>query len=107
MYFLFICFFFFFSSRRRHTRWPRDWSSDVCSSDLYGGRRQNAPIPLIDPDGRDAQFWGGNILGRWTHLLAGGGETQLQAYYDRTQRTILPLTVDEKRNTFEDRKSVV
>src|SRR5437870_11670194 len=27
-------FIFFFSSRRRHTRWPRDWSSDVCSSDL-------------------------------------------------------------------------
>src|SRR5207253_8471378 len=23
------------SSRRRHTRWPRDWSSDVCSSDLW------------------------------------------------------------------------
>src|SRR5206468_9105537 len=40
--FLFICFntlyffffFFFFSSRRRHTRSDRDWSSDVCSSDL-------------------------------------------------------------------------
>src|SRR5215510_16494925 len=29
------CYFFFFSSRRRHTRWPRDWSSDVCSSDLH------------------------------------------------------------------------
>src|SRR5204863_3049667 len=27
-------FFFFFSSRRRHTRSLRDWSSDVCSSDL-------------------------------------------------------------------------
>src|SRR5690606_40679266 len=27
--------FFFFSSRRRHTRFSRDWSSDVCSSDLY------------------------------------------------------------------------
>src|SRR5690606_29248864 len=27
-------FFFFFSSRRRHTRFSRDWSSDVCSSDL-------------------------------------------------------------------------
>src|SRR5699024_12217933 len=26
---------FFFSSRRRHTRSKRDWSSDVCSSDLY------------------------------------------------------------------------
>src|SRR5690606_40996446 len=35
---LFVCFFlffFFFSSRRRHTRFSRDWSSDVCSSDLY------------------------------------------------------------------------
>src|SRR5690554_5718054 len=31
VYFL---FFFFFSSRRRHTRCGRDWSSDVCSSDL-------------------------------------------------------------------------
>src|SRR5699024_12119927 len=28
------CFVFFFSSRRRHTRSKRDWSSDVCSSDL-------------------------------------------------------------------------
>src|SRR5258707_10961324 len=28
-------FFFFFSSRRRHTRYWRDWSSDVCSSDLW------------------------------------------------------------------------
>src|SRR5215813_14485896 len=27
-------FIFFFSSRRRHTRCGRDWSSDVCSSDL-------------------------------------------------------------------------
>src|SRR6266700_6334969 len=27
-------FFFFFSSRRRHTSFSRDWSSDVCSSDL-------------------------------------------------------------------------
>src|SRR5690606_40797053 len=26
---------FFFSSRRRHTRFSRDWSSDVCSSDLH------------------------------------------------------------------------
>src|SRR5215510_2705235 len=41
-------FFFFFSSRRRHTIWPRDWSSDVCSSDLraeVGGaaRRHEGP----------------------------------------------------------------
>src|SRR6266508_1627060 len=30
--------FFFFSSRRRHTSWPRAWSSDVCSSDLREAR---------------------------------------------------------------------
>src|SRR5690625_4714631 len=34
--------YFFFSSRRRHTRWPRDWSSDVCSSDLLPGERVRA-----------------------------------------------------------------
>src|SRR3712207_9503083 len=33
---------FFFSSRRRHTRYWRDWSSDVCSSDL-------APAPAPEP----------------------------------------------------------
>src|SRR2546422_7940659 len=33
-------FFFFFSSRRRHTRCSRDWSSDVCSSDLLAGSLQ-------------------------------------------------------------------
>src|SRR2546421_6074766 len=31
---LYLFVFFFFSSRRRHTRSDRDWSSDVCSSDL-------------------------------------------------------------------------
>src|SRR5215510_5601076 len=36
-------FFFFFSSRRRHTRWPRDWSSDVCSSDLEGNLGRDRP----------------------------------------------------------------
>src|SRR5207253_3723669 len=50
--------FFFFSSRRRHTRWPRDWSSDVCSSDLdwLAGvpTRGNLPIETdrLDPRGR-------------------------------------------------------
>src|SRR3712207_6966701 len=33
----FYWFCFFFSSRRRHTRYWRDWSSDVCSSDLQPG----------------------------------------------------------------------
>src|SRR5439155_8086355 len=38
---------FFFSSRRRHTSWPRDWSSDVCSSDLVHARRAAVPRPAV------------------------------------------------------------
>src|SRR5690606_40348248 len=36
------CCPFFFSSRRRHTRFSRDWSSDVCSSDLVVGDTPDA-----------------------------------------------------------------
>src|SRR5256885_2715229 len=35
----YVCCFFFFSSRRRHTRLQGDWSSDVCSSDLFVDER--------------------------------------------------------------------
>src|SRR5699024_12151623 len=37
-------FVFFFSSRRRHTRSKRDWSSDVCSSDLLLSNGGNMDI---------------------------------------------------------------
>src|SRR3712207_661066 len=36
-----MCRFCFFSSRRRHTRYWRDWSSDVCSSDLVTANDSN------------------------------------------------------------------
>src|SRR5215469_120516 len=41
-------FFFFFSSRRRHTRSLRDWSSDVCSSDLL-----DRTIDFTSGEGKD------------------------------------------------------
>src|SRR2546427_3860631 len=40
--------FFFFSSRRRHTRFDCDWSSDVCSSDLFIERRSREPVVPLD-----------------------------------------------------------
>src|SRR5215510_4694153 len=46
---------FFFSSRRRHTRWPRDWSSDVCSSDLEAGELAAAGAVLAIPIGATEQ----------------------------------------------------
>src|SRR5687768_17978176 len=45
------CFiFFFFSSRRRHTRCSRDWSSDVCSSDLVHKDNPIAGLTLQQVD---------------------------------------------------------
>src|SRR3989440_4962006 len=44
-----ILLLFFFSSRRRHTRSDRDWSSDVCSSDLSKTPRNNAQTPAKPP----------------------------------------------------------
>src|SRR5258707_7672773 len=54
---LFFVFFFFFSSRRRHTRYWRDWSSDVCSSDLRvlvagGANRARERAPSRDTERR-------------------------------------------------------
>src|SRR2546426_4365438 len=45
---VFFFFFFFFSSRRRHTRLQGDWSSDVCSSDL----------------------WWSSVVGRWSVVVS-------------------------------------
>src|SRR5439155_9289230 len=44
---LFLSAHFFFPSRRRHTSWPRDWSSDVCSSDLYAEFRDAARLAQL------------------------------------------------------------
>src|SRR2546422_2111427 len=54
-------FFFFFSSRRRHTRCSRDWSSDVCSSDLAvnqinakrGIRGRKLELRVVDDSGNE------------------------------------------------------
>src|SRR6266498_4291398 len=59
--------FFFFSSRRRHTRCGRDWSSDVCSSDLAG---QPVRLPGVQggervrPLQQQAQLAGGEHPGQ-------------------------------------------
>src|SRR3989442_14572982 len=57
--------YFFFSSRRRHTRCGRDWSSDVCSSDLLAHGRLLGQLPdkvrerQIKRRERHQKFWSG------------------------------------------------
>src|SRR5437870_13052401 len=65
--YLYLFFSFFFSSRRRHTRWPRDWSSDVCSSDLSAS---NAGVSAA----RRARTNSGSPIGAWAVSPIAGGE---------------------------------
>src|SRR6266542_61978 len=63
---------FFFSSRRRHTRCYRDWSSDVCSSDLkrrQGRRRGRSPMK------RTVQVYGAVAAIALVGALAGCGSS--------------------------------
>src|SRR5215217_1570474 len=63
-------FFFFFSSRRRHTRYWRDWSSDVCSSDLTGPRT-NLGAAVVLPSG----WFSRAALASGVIATSGGGAT--------------------------------
>src|SRR5690606_39527890 len=65
-------FVFFFSSRRRHTRFSRDWSSDVCSSDLDHQHVKVGALVHLDASASvDAD--GDEITYAWTILQTPAG----------------------------------
>src|SRR5579863_1438844 len=66
---------FFFSSRRRHTRWTGDWSSDVCSSDLW-----------TSPDFATAADYSGKLVTRTFKTL--------KEYQDATKQDQHSVLVD-------------
>src|SRR3712207_290834 len=61
--------FFFFSSRRRHTRYWRDWSSDVCSSDLVFEVDEASWNAVVDANLKGT-FFAAQAAAR--HMVAGG-----------------------------------
>src|SRR6266498_6131527 len=83
--------YFFFSSRRRHTRCGRDWSSDVCSSDLHPPALveecSGAVAPLLDVGGE------GRADEHGAHLLRDGAERRSQNLeldlHDRVSLSVL------------------
>src|SRR2546421_513953 len=87
-------FFFFFSSRRRHTRSDRDWSSDVCSSDLsyVPGRSWQALAHTLI-----------SLLPKLTVADLGAGEGTLSQLLAKTARKVIAIDNSPKI----DRKSVV
>src|SRR5438309_2624947 len=101
---------FFFSSRRRHTRWNCDWSSDVCSSDLY--RRAITAASAV-PYLRDYKTDSFAFVGEGIQQLTGysAGEITPRLWESMVQETFMRgaaagLSMEEAiRRT--DRKSVV
>src|SRR5690554_3563140 len=92
---LHVFFLFFFSSRRRHTRCGRDWSSDVCSSDLYNSIMSGTDkilelYPNIDSTrmGLQGQSWGGyqtaqliTMTDRYAAAMAGAPVSNMFSAY--------------------------
>ncbi len=87
-----------------------DWDLDpedtlTFQGDIYDGRsgtRQivsspTAPYAREDDDAQDVA--GGNLIGRWNHVLSPSAQIGLQLYYDRTERDIAILR--ETRDTFD------
>src|SRR5690606_40261004 len=76
-------FFFFFSSRRRHTRFSRDWSSDVCSSDLRLHEGAATPWPR----------YGRAALRSWVQRVidAFGEDVPVFVYFNNDQEGAAPV----------------
>src|SRR5438105_9152737 len=95
---------FFFSSRRRHTRSTRDWSSDVCSSDLieraiadFAARAQANQLKVDELQGGTFTISNGGVYGSMLST----------PIVNPPQSGVLGLHVIEDRPVARDRKSVV
>src|SRR5690606_40791674 len=87
--------FFFFSSRRRHTRFSRDWSSDVCSSDLqhYAFPSGNQMEALEIASGKSLVLSG---AGRWCLGFYPRANATAQIT-DSTGTSNVPIRSEERR----------
>src|SRR5207249_5890246 len=96
---------FFFSSRRRHTRSKRDWSSDVCSSDLSPPGEPLNGSPKVFPPSRDRYT---PVLDTYTRSAFFGSTTTLPKYHPRPQMRLSDdALLQVAPASSEDRKSVV
>src|SRR5699024_3400709 len=77
--------FFFFSSRRRHTRSKRDWSSDVCSSDLFD---VVGPLP-VSSKGNSYVLVAQDAFSKWPEAKAVASCPTTQVIIDWLQDAII------------------
>jgi iron complex outermembrane receptor protein len=83
------------------TDWGRGGDQFMLKGDAYTGR-DDQPLPgSLSITGVQLQLGqislsGANLIGRWERSLAGGGGVTIQAYYDRTERTVPPTFADSQ-----------
>src|SRR5699024_11851064 len=95
------CINFFFSSRRRHTISKRDWSSDVCSSDLC---THSSPPNIVMKSFYDALAHGYNCQqGNWSMEKLGSARTK--AVDPRLDWHEIEYPRSEERRVGKDRRS--
>src|SRR3712207_9050948 len=89
---------FFFSSRRRHTRYWRDWSSVVCSSDLllrYDGASWSRPVSgLVGTALRKLQAFNGQLYAASTRT--GAGKIGRASCRERVQISVVGVSLKKK-----------
>src|SRR5207249_9668040 len=81
---------FFFSSRRRHTRSKRDWSSDVCSSDLQSVQE----VKVREDD----------MSGLVTDVLASGGQALVFVNTRRSTEALAKSLSKDVRETLGEKE---
>src|SRR5699024_11553005 len=112
-----IMIFFFFSSRRRHTRSKRDWSSNVCSSDLIAESEVDLRFNSIDQGSITFHRYNNHLQEPiiWFHDLVFDHPTRDIAEYLRYQFLInqnrgssdITSFLEDYQQVRPDRKSVV
>src|SRR5699024_12217154 len=89
---------FFFSSRRRHTSSKRDWSSDVCSSDLIDYRHTDFAEAVTNVDAVLESIGGADQVTRSVRTLRDGGVLVSLLPVDTQERS-------EERRVGKERRS--
>src|SRR5439155_6129843 len=90
---------FFFSSRRRHTRWPRDWSSDVCSSDL------GMPTTLLDRRSHAVAYHYRAAAARRAVRGRAGGAGECPGRTQRRHRVAADPSRESRRDSYESARA--
>src|SRR5256885_16781465 len=96
--------FFFFSSRRRHTRLQGDWSSDVCSSDLWTER-----VKLLKPYQVNAALMksAGNPKVKFMHCLPACHDPNTTVGREMMEHTGMTSGLEVTGEVFESAASIV